>query len=333
MSIHQRDPDAAPDSDYEPGDLRHLVVGNRGRMLDWRRTPVSISGLQPEPGFVVLRVDAFEDAGATWRIPFEDVEHFQFARGSAVADTADVERFRRTIDRLAVALVIEPAVDRLDESEAMIATAQAAADDRLRAHSGFLASGRPLPPFDERRSDPLLLSDTEAYMADIGLGDIEVALTRAYVSNPYAGELVKGHAIVLAEHGLAGFSGTIVRDPMTFEGAWSRDRRFRHIAARLGLVRALFRRLDLGSVLLWRGLAASDDIEIEHPRTFTSTSFSRAVAQSLADAGDERATSLVACRSVPAERVFMSYLETRAMNEQYLEAEAVLLASPTDGWV
>ncbi len=44
------------------------------------------------------------------------------------------------------------------------------------------------------------------------------------------------------------------------------------------------------------------------------------------------AQSLVACRSVPAERVFMSYLETRAMNERYLEAEAVLLAGPTDGW-
>ncbi len=287
MSIHQHDPNAAPDTDYEPGDLRHLVVGNRGRMLDWRRTPVSVTGLQPESGFVVLRVDGFEDAGATWRIPFEDVEHFQFARDSEVADAADVERLRRAVERLAVALVIEPDVARRDESEAAITLAQIAADRWLRTRSRFLASGRPLPQVDERRSDPLLLSDTDAYMADVGLGDIEIELTRAYVSNPRSGELVKGHAIVLAERGLAGFSGTIVRDPMTFEGSWSRDRRFRHIVARLGLVRALFRLLDLGSVVLWRGVAAKDDIEIARPRTFTSTSFSREVAQSLADAGDE----------------------------------------------
>ncbi len=38
------------------------------------------------------------------------------------------------------------------------------------------------------------------------------------------------------------------------------------------------------------------------------------------------------CQSVPVERVFMTYLETSAMNDRFLEAEAVLLARPDDGW-
>ena len=42
MSIYARHDDPAPDADFEPGCLEHLVPGNTGRLLDARRTPVGL---------------------------------------------------------------------------------------------------------------------------------------------------------------------------------------------------------------------------------------------------------------------------------------------------
>jgi hypothetical protein len=63
-SIYQSDPDAAPDSELLPGEPRHLVAGNRGRLLDPRRTPVHVTAVSPELGFFEVEIDAFEDARA-----------------------------------------------------------------------------------------------------------------------------------------------------------------------------------------------------------------------------------------------------------------------------
>jgi hypothetical protein len=55
-------------------------------------------------------------------------------------------------------------------------------------------------------------------MASRNLTTIETAFTRRYVSNPGAGEEVKGHAIVAAELGLAAYRGPVVRDPANIDG-------------------------------------------------------------------------------------------------------------------
>jgi hypothetical protein len=49
------------------------------------------------------------------------------------------------------------------------------------------------------------------------------------VSNPYSGEFVKGHRIVLAELGLAEYRDRILRDERTLAGAWSKAARGAHI--------------------------------------------------------------------------------------------------------
>ena len=119
----------------------------------------------------------------------------------------------------------------------------------------------------------------------------------------------------------------------SLEGEWSRDRRRQHILLRLGYVRTLLPRLGLETVSLRRGIAARGELDADRSRTFVSTSFSEVVARSLADAGDDAATTRLVKRDIPADRIFMSYLETRAMNDRYLEAEAVLLADREDDWV
>ena len=101
-TIYAFDPGARPDSDFIAGDLTRLVVGNRGRLLDARRTPILITAVIPERAAFELEISAFEDAGARWELPLEEVGRFQFAQGGAVAPShmvAEMESAVRRFDR------------------------------------------------------------------------------------------------------------------------------------------------------------------------------------------------------------------------------------------
>lgn len=321
MSIYQSDSERAPDEDYEPGVLDHLVVGNQGRQLDWRRTPMSVVAVRPDVGFFTMRIDGFEDVGATWDLPFENVHHYQFENGSSRAPAEQVSGFHAAIERFDRPLEVPSDPSRTDDTNRRIGDESVAADHWLAANSSFLAADARLPDPDDRVGIDLLYDDIETYLGHRGVADIEATFSRQFVSNPYAGEVVKGHRIVVAELGLVPYVGTVLRDPATFEGDWTRERRAEHVCARLGFVRALFRHLDLPHITLYRGFTAHDEIEAPRNHTFVSASFSPAVARShLHDP-----TGVLHDQAVPVERVFMTYLETRAMNQMFLEAEAILL--------
>ena len=217
-------------------------------------------------------------------------------------------------------------------TEARITERQAEAARWLEQHSRFVAGHHTLPDAASRRGDPVLAADLEAWLRARHIWDVESQLTRVFVSNPRSGEVVKGHRMVLAELGLAAYRGPIVRDPATFEGAWSRDRRAEHVIDRLAFVRALFERLDRPEVTVWRGASAEGRLEARPGRTFVSTSFDEAVARSHYEDGGPGWTRVLVRQDVPAARLFMTYHETAAMNGVFLEAEAVLLARPRDGW-
>ena len=332
MSVYQCSPDAAPDSDFEPGSLHHLEPGNHGRMLDPRRTPVSVVEVLVDTGFIVLRVGGFEDTGAIWRVPLEEIDHYQFARGCDCAPDAAVAEMRHAIERFDREMVIEAdAADRLETAE-MIERLGVSAVDWLAERSRFDQEERWLPDPATLHGDEALATDFETYMRERGLWDIEETFARQFVSNPHSGEVVKGHRIVLAELGLASYAGSIVRDPATFTGPWERGRRAEHIRARLAFLRALFARLGLERVVLWRGLSAETPLQLDQHRTFVSTSFAEVVARSHFDDSAGRPTRVLMCQSVPVDRLFMTYLETGAMNDRFLEAEAVLIAHDHDGW-
>jgi hypothetical protein len=48
-------------------------------------------------GFADIRVEGFEDAGATWEIPLEQVGHFQFEISGPVAAATDLAEMERAI--------------------------------------------------------------------------------------------------------------------------------------------------------------------------------------------------------------------------------------------
>ncbi len=300
--IYEHDAAAAPDSEFAPGRLADLVAGNRGRLLDPRRTPVTIVAVDVATGQFSVRVDAFEDAGAVWEVPLEDAARFQFALGGAVAGVAELEAAVARFDR---PLVIEgrpAALGRL-------------AEEREAAREWQLALPELGSYLAERTGEPALWRALEAFMAARGVLDLEQAFAARFVSNPWSGELVKGHAIVLAELGLCPFQGKVVRDPALFSGDWSRDRRAAHLLARLAFVQELFG----GPVTVYRGSRAPETA------SFVSATFSRAVAEANI-AGRE---GVVREWVVAPERLFMTFMETEAMNRRYREAEAVLLGHQT----
>lgn len=318
-SIHESDPDRAPDSDFEPGALHHLVPGNTGRMLDTRRTPVVIGPVDPDRGTFEVEVLAFEDRGARWLIEVERVSHFQFPLDALRADVATVAALAAAVDRFGRSLDI-PIDPR----------ARARTRARLREEEGRAAAVLGDAPqhadLGGRLGDDAMQRLLRDLLAARGLTDLEAGFAERYASNPASGELVKGHEIVIARLGLVPYHGTVVRDPDLFADAWSEERRAEHVVARLGFVRAMLRAAGHDRVWLYRGLATEAPLAVPPRRTFVSTTFDRAVAESIAGRGPATVVSMLIGQLVPVDRVFMTFVETAQLNRVYREAEAILLA-------
>jgi len=324
-SIYQRDPAPRPDSDFEPGELSHLVPGNTGRMLDLRRTPMRVADLRPEIGSWICEVTAFEDRGARWILPLESVAHHQFERGVPRATDAAVQTFEEQVRRFAAPLAIDPDAERAKATRASL--------ERRRADAaGWLAERAPdlrrVADVDhaKRRAPIATVAAFETFMKEKDLLDMDHALARVYVSNPGSGETVKGHLIVMAEMGIAPFRGTVLRDPATFEGEWRRARRVDHVLWRTAFVHAMLAALRMETLLLHRGVGTDAGITPDRAVVLESWSFHREVAEGVAGLAGESLHRAVDTREVPHRRAFMTYLETRAMNLQFLEAEAVVFA-------
>jgi hypothetical protein len=204
--VYQFDPQQAPDDQFVPGELRHLVSGNEGRLLDPRRTPVRIVELDLPTGQFVVELLAFEDRGARWQMPLEHADRFQFARGCAEADAAEISRFEAIVARLDRPLAIAADPARRRDAEARLSSLREGAGEWLAANSEFLASGA-TPDFVGHTGAPALWRDLRAFMEAADLWDLEDAFAERYVRNPRSGELVKGHRIVIAELGLVAYDG------------------------------------------------------------------------------------------------------------------------------
>jgi hypothetical protein len=324
--IHEFDPDMLPDDAFVPGSLEHLVPGNRGRLLDPRRTPVSVVEIRPVTGEFVVEIAGFEDRGARWVVPFEEVEHYQFDPDGARARAEDVTAWREAVARFDRPLAVPRDEERRPETLAEIEERERAARRWLGTSSRFFGSGRELSPArDDRRGEPELATDLGSFLGERGLAGMETAFAEQYVSNPYSGERIKGHRIVLAELGLVALEDKAIRDPDLFAGEWSRARREDHVLWRLAFLRAVFRTAGLETVTLYRGMAVDGAPRPPRNQTFVSASFSFEVARSLFEPRNPGTNGVLLRQEVPVDRLFMTYLETEAMNRQFLEAEAVLL--------
>jgi len=327
--IHEFDPAMAPDTDFIPGTLALLVPGNTGRMLDRRRTPVRVGPLRVETGTWTCEVLAFEDRGARWSLPFEAVERFQFALASGRLDGATLRRVGAAIRKFDRDASRPPDGNAREHTERRIAKVRGEVASWLEARSRFIAE-RGTIDVGSRDGSPLLAADLEAFMRSRGLWDIERGFADSFVSNPGAGEIVKVHSMALAGLGLAGYYGTIVRDPASLEEPWTMERRKAHIVTRLAFVREAFTRFGVQPLVLYRAISAEGRLVARRPGTLVSATFSLDVAMSLFGEAADGVNARLDRQTVRLERVFMTYLETAAMNRRFREAEAVLLENPED---
>ena len=161
-----------------------------------------------------------------------------------------------------------------------------------------------------------------------GLGELEREFSASFVSNPASGETIKVHAMALADLGLASYYGTVIRDPASLEPPWTMERRREHILARLAFVRETFSMLGIGPLVLYRAVSSEGPIEPRRPQTLVSATFSLEVAMSRFGPAWEGRSAAILRQTVPLERLFMTYLETAALNRPFREAEAILLEAP-----
>jgi hypothetical protein len=272
--------------------------------------------VDPELGVFEVEIAAFEDAGARWELPAEDAGDFQFARACADAPADVVAALKDAVARF----------DRRTE----VPCDPGAREKTLRR----VAAGRPdldvqldLDAHVARREGaPALYARLGEHLGELAAMDRRLAET--LVSNPRSGEHVKAHAIVLAELGLCPYRGKVVRDPRVLEGEWSRERRAEHLVARLAFAQALWERL--GPPVLYRAAATEGPLPPERPRSFLSATFAREVAEAHFAGGPRTQVAVMWRQQVAPGRVFMTFLETAAMNGRYREAEAVLVADPAN---
>src|SRR5262245_36673469 len=141
---YQFNPDMLPDTCFQRGELKFVIPGNEARLLDPRRTPLRVLEVKTTSGFFVVEVLDFEDKGARWELPLEDIDQCQFAQGSSEATPADVALYRESISRLDLPLEIPADRSHRAASEIMISSFRERIGDWLERKSAFLKAGVPV---------------------------------------------------------------------------------------------------------------------------------------------------------------------------------------------
>jgi hypothetical protein len=329
LPIYASNHHSASDSGFVAGELRHLIAQNPGRLLDARRTPITVIEVAPERGSFVVRIEAFEDAGAHWELALGEIERFQFASDVSTAGDRELAELERSVVRFDRDLVID-----CDKAARKVASQRLnQRREHVRNWLQKRASGMNVDldtHIGHRVGDPGLYLLVDEFLGERDLGELENLFSATFVTNPRSGEVIKGHAIVLAELGLCPYRGKIPRDADLFTGDWSRSRRTDHLLWRIALTQELWRRFGASHLMLYRAAATDGPLPAARPSSFVSATFSRQVAEAHFDGGPTSSVAVLWRQLVPIDRALMTFLETRAMNEQFREAEAVLLGDPAN---
>ena len=307
------------------GKLHYLAAGNNCWLTDARRTPGIIEWVDYERAVFRWRILDFEDAGNYWLLPAERVADFLFAEEVESIPSPLLSQLEGAIAELSEPLVVVPKASAFAKTQKEIEAKAQAARSWLICNSSYIGEGTK-PNLSSRKGPDALAADLLAYCDHYGIRALEEKTATALVLNPSSGEWIKGMEFVLAQMGLAKFTSTQFRTEGVFSGMGSHENRRNYLLERLGFVRALFRLLDLSQVALYRGMATERPWSYKE-RNLLSFTFSLEVAQEFADFQKEGKLkhSYLVKTTIPCEELFMTFLETEAMNEQYAEAEALVL--------
>ncbi len=324
--LHQKHKHKLPDSCFETGTFRHIVPGNKGRVLDGRRTPGVLEKYYADTAMFVWRITDFEDKGRYWEIPAEEISQYQFEKQSAKLSEQEAENIANRSQSLSRKLVIHGHAENYRETQKLVSIQKDAAKEWFSAHSEFVKLGQSRLDLLSETGSALLYDDLACYMEHLSLLELEQKTAQQYVLNPNSGEWVKGLRIVMAELGLIDFDEKQPRTPEIFQGTGSRDNRKKYIISRLAFVQTFFQLAGYHQVQLFRGMA-TEGRYIEKPRTLLSATFDPEVAKAFSkiDMSDQAAFSYLFKFTYPIDNLFMTYFETELFNTRYKEREAVIL--------
>ena len=325
MSIHQYDEKMRPDQEFISGDLSFLVEGNHGRLLDGRRTTGFIEKYDPASAIFRWRITKFEDKGKYWEMPAEAIRSFQFEKDAKRLEQWQIKIIQEKIEHFKERLEIKVVEKQRKITEDRIKTQKKVIDRWLSENSLFIKSKQAID-FTAKEGSAMLARDLQEYMKTVKLSEIEEKTANLVALNPNSGEWIKGMSIVLAEIGLLPYHGKIPRTQDIFSGIGSKENRREYLINRLAFIQSYFSLFKIEEVVLYRGMSTEKGW-LEIPRTLLSCTFKLEVAQAFSDFDSESKykNAYLIKMTCPVESLFMTFLETEALNRQYKEAEALLL--------
>lgn len=325
MSIHQYDDKMRPDQQFITGDLSFLVEGNHGRLLDGRRTTGFIEKYDPASAMFKWRITKYEDKGTYWDMPAEAIVNFQFEKDAKRLEQGQIKIIREQIEQFKEKLVIKVEESQRKKTEDRIKTQKKVIDKWLGENSLFFKSNQTID-FSTFQGVEMLSRDLQEYMKAVNLSKIEEKTANLVALNPNSGEWIKGMEIVLAEIGLVPYHGKIPRTEDIFSGIGRKENRREYLINRLAFIQSYFSLFKLTEVVLYRGMS-TEQRWLELPRSLLSCTFKLEVAQAFSDfvSKSKYKNSYLLKMTCPVERLFMTFLETEALNRQYKEAEALVL--------
>lgn len=325
MMVHQFNVNNLPDSDFENGSYEFLLKGNECRLKDSRRTPGILEDVYEDTGFFRWRITDFEDKGKFWDLPIETVFNFQFRRNlSLKIPEIQSSKYKTIANKFDRPLVIERDASASFNTENLLVEKVKEAENWLVAYSKFFQNKNQLNQKGGKGSTELM-NDFRRYMESRDLWDLEEKTSEMYVLNPHSGEWFKGIEIVCAELGLADYVGKVIRTPDIWEGRGHKNLRCEYVLHRIAFLRAFFRLAEIECLTLYRGMATEGPWIPNRKKTFSSWSFDIKVAESFTRFHETQFKNVYLIkREVPIKQLFMTYLETEAMNRQYSEAEAII---------
>lgn len=324
MSTHRQGQNMKADSEYIAGELAFLVIGNKCRLMDGRRTNGFIESYDIESAMFRWRITQYEDSGKCWDLPAEYVSRFQFEKDSKRLSNQILEEINLMVKKYQEKLYIEPNEKARRLTEVRIEVVKKDIILWLKNNSDFILNNMKLD-IKSKIGSRVLAEDLKRYMKSINLIEIEEVTTNAMVLNPNSGEWIKGMSITLAELGLASYYSTIPRTKDIFIGIGSKQYREKYLIHRLAFVRAFFNLIGIDEVVLYRGMSTEKSFR-NLKRTYLSCTFSLDVAKEFSDMdiNSKYRNSYLLKMTCPVEKIFMTYYETESMNSQYKEAEAII---------
>lgn len=332
MGIHEFNEHALPDTEFVDGEIKYIVSNNKCRLLDTRRTPGYIEEYFEDTAMFRWRITDFEDKGNYWDVPAEDIKMFQILKNSIELELEDVDRITMKIKQFNNTISITATKDNKKITEEKITIAEK--NIICWFENGVNSAINELRlDLDSKEGNETLIKNLKCFMKSIELDYIEEKTTSEIVLNPNS-EWIKGIKIILAELGIVSYKDKILRQTEIFNEVGGKQIVLQYIINRIAYLRAYFRMLNIDEVILYRGMSTAGDWFDYYEKSITSWTFNLDVALSFADLdkSSKGKNCYVLKRSVPVENLFMTYLETEAMNKQYKESEAILFFNNKRGY-